>query len=108
MTTQQLSEIDDKEAISALPLLCREYREQCELESGAKAVKKVLMAEIKEHAERACIEKVTGDGWLLTKVTRESKSIVAERLLEKGVGMKTIEYATEVRESSYYQVREHE
>lgn len=103
--TTPLSELKDKRARTALPDLCREYRSQSELESNAKAVKRVLMSEIAQHAKRAKVDKVQGDGWLLMSSKTTRRSISPEKLLEKGVEMGVIEFATETRETSYYQVR---
>ena len=89
---------------STLASLCHQYRD-ISFEASALAVaKKALMADIRTIAEANHIDKVEGDGWRLTKVSRETKSISAEILLGKGVTMAVVEAATIVSTSSHYRV----
>lgn len=63
------------------------------------------MKEIRSIAVSHEIEKFPGDGWNLNLVTRKTESIKPELLLENGVSLATIQKATVVNETSFYQLK---
>lgn len=90
-----------------LSALCEQYRAASEEASSLDKIKRGLMSDIREAMSAAKLdgETVQGEGWRLSKVERETSKISPEKLLEKGVKMGVIEYATEVSVSEYYTVR---
>lgn len=106
MTTdpKPLSTIRDASVRKKLARLCAEYRELHDELKGLEAGKRALMGEIAEISKKNRLVKVAGDGWLLTK-TKGRASLKKELLLEKGVPIETIEYAT-VEGKPYYTVLE--
>jgi hypothetical protein len=97
-----VSSLRDLKARRALPDLCMAYRD---LRAQIKALEdaaKPLAEEIAEHASRAKVDKLDGEGWRLSKCAGR-KTLSKERLLEKGVAMTVIEYAT-VEGLPYYKV----
>jgi len=97
-----VSTLRDLKARRALPSLCAAYRD---LRAQIKALEdsaKPIAAEIAEHAERAGVDKVDGEGWRLNKC-KGKKSISKTALLEHGVSMLTIELST-TEGAPYYKV----
>lgn len=88
--------------------LCSEYRNVQEQITDLENIKKALMADIRDAAERNKIEKVAGDTWVLSRTSGTRSKISPEKLLEKGVKMQVIEAATVITPYSYYQVRNRE
>jgi hypothetical protein len=95
----------DLEARETLASLCSAYRDLQDQIAPLEAAKRELMSSITPLAQQLGIEKeVITPGCQLRRVTRTSTSILPERLLEKGVGLDVIHYATEERVTEYYQV----
>jgi hypothetical protein len=97
-----ISSLRDLKARRALPDLCTAYRD---LRAQIKALEdaaKPLAQEIAEHATRAGVDKLDGDGWRLSKCAGR-KSLSKEILLECGVSMRVIERAT-VEGKEYWKV----
>jgi hypothetical protein len=97
-----VSSLQDTQARESLPGLCSAYRDLRaqikELEDAAKP----LARAITEHAARAGVDKLDGDGWRLS-LCAGSKTLSKAKLLEQGVGMEVIEAAT-VEGKGYYKV----
>lgn len=106
--TLSLADVQDPTARQTLPHLCTAYRVLQEEIAESEAAKKILYKQINEVASRAGLQKVRDKdgGWQLVQVRRTYSTIVAERLLERGVSMEDIEYATNTSESVYYSVLE--
>ncbi len=107
-TTSTITNIEDIKQANirrSLSLVCSEIaannRSISELEKeNAEHRKKLALL-----GRKMKLEKVVGDGWTLSKVARVFKKILPERLMERGVSLEDIEYATEVSRSESYQVR---
>lgn len=99
-----VDEIKDERARNSLPDLCADYRELQNQIAALEAAKKVLIADIENHAKRARLTKVSGDGWLLLRSKSTYSKISKEKLVEKGVKLSVIAAATESTEKVYYKV----
>lgn len=104
-SVKTIDEVKNAKARKRLPELCAEYRALAEDRQAIEEAQKSLKEDIDQLAKSARITKVQGDGWVLMKTTSKRSTIKPERLVEKGVSMEVIEYATVTSESSYYQVR---
>src|ERR1700676_4804410 len=85
-----IATLRDLKARRALPSLCSAYRD---LRAQIKALEdsaKPIAQEIAEHAERAGVDKVDGEGWRLSKCAGR-KSISKTLLLVNKVPMDVIE-----------------
>ncbi len=103
-TPKPLASIKDDKARNNLERWAIEYRQFSEEETAIKAAKKGLMDKINPLATKLRLVKVQGDGWRLNRVVRESRKISAERLVELGVKVDTVNQATEVSEAVFYTV----
>lgn len=87
-----------------LAALCDEYRVLQEALTDIENSKKRLMQEIKSLGDKVGAKVVRGETWSLVRSKGGRKEIKPERLLEKGVKLSVIEYATVKQEWTYYQV----
>jgi hypothetical protein len=94
--------IRDDAARRKLPALCAEYRDLKDAISELSKAADGIKSEINDHAKRARVVKVDGDGWRLSKM-KGRVTLSKTRLLEEGVSVEVIERAT-VEGKPYYQV----
>lgn len=99
-----IQSIPDLKARRHLPQLCQQYREVQSQITALEAAKRDLMTNIRSYADSLGVDKVAGDGWMLTHVVQIRTAIEAERLLQKGVKLSVIEYATVETPIEYWSV----
>ena len=99
-----LSSIKSVKVRRKLAHLCTSFRDVHDEIRALDEAKKSLMREIVEIGESLGLEKVAGDGWLLTK-SKGRASLKKELLLGQGVTIDQIEKAT-VQGAGFYQVLE--
>jgi len=97
--------LKDKTAAKTLPAMCAEYRRLAEEAGAISVAMKAVKADIDVMAKKTRVKKIVGDGWMVLKVTRTTRSIKQELLLEQGVEMDVIDAATEEKSSTSIQVR---
>lgn len=93
------------EVLSQLSTLCSQVRDIQSAISTLTADKKALMSQIATLAESTNSRSISGSSWKLSKVTRTSRTINSAKLLEKGVSLHVIEFATDKSTSTYWQVK---
>lgn len=104
-TISEITDLKNQAARDRLPDLCAQYREYSQEKSALEAAMKSIKQDIDAIAKKArIVNSVGGDGWQLTRVTSTRRTLSKERLLEKGVTMPVIEYATTEKRSTYYRV----
>ncbi len=103
--SKRLSEQDKVEKFSHLLSLGDEIHEINAEIKVREDRKKELMLEASTLAEALGTSKVPGEGWTMFKSSRTSIRYSPEKLAEKGVPMKVIEYAREETVSEFWQVR---
>lgn len=104
-TISEITDLKNQAARDRLPDLCAQYREYSQEKSALEAAMKSIKQDIDAIAKKArIVNSVGGDGWQLTRVTSTRRTLSKERLLEKGVKMPVIEYATTEKRSTYYRV----
>lgn len=88
---------------STLSSLCKEYirlgEEISSLQETQKDIKTVVES-LTLPLEN--VKKISGPGWHTTRKQSKTTSISPERLLERGVGIDVIEYATETKKGKEY------
>jgi hypothetical protein len=95
--------VPDADDRAALAEMCRVARDISEEKSALESTYKAIMADIKELAGRIGVpRRVIGDGWELRKTTSTRETIVAERLMERGVPLAVIQDSTKVTTSESY------
>jgi hypothetical protein len=105
--TQSLNDITNTKDRDLLSRLMIEYRERQENIAVEEALNKALKRDkiepllVKLKVRRA----IKGDTWHAIRVQGSKSTIVAERLLEHGVGMDVIEESTETKTWENWQVR---
>lgn len=106
VVTTPIAQIGDRKARTKLAALCELVRALSDEIAALEAAKVALKPDLHALCERLGVAKVAGDGWLLLRNTRTTSRIDATRLIEKGVSMATVKYATVTKESApYYEVR---
>lgn len=86
--------------------LCLQVRDlQLDINALEKTKKNIIKDQITPLAESLGIIKRKGEGFQLLKVTGSRSTIIPERLMEKGVSFKVIEYATVTTSWESFQIR---
>ncbi len=99
-----LSSIKSLKVRRKLAHLCESFRDVHDEITALDVAKKSLMREISDIASGHKLQKIAGDGWLLTK-SKGRKTLKKELLLAQGVTMDQIEKAT-MPGAGFYQVLE--
>lgn len=86
--------------------LCEVLRANRQVINELEAQNKEYMKEVKPILEHLNEDKLLGDTWQAIRVTRTTKTLKPELLLQQGVTLHQIDMATVENESTSFQIRE--